>query len=120
MTLDHALTLEKEMWEAAKNRDAVRFLELVSPEAVMVCGGYRCTGKEYAEVIRDFDCRSYSLEDYEIVHADETSFQVHYLIKTEVENEQNRDLAGMFHITTTWAFFNGNWQVIFNMDHKIM
>ena len=42
MMPDLALALEKRMWEAAKNRDAERFLEIVSPEAVMVCGGYRC------------------------------------------------------------------------------
>ena len=71
MTPDHALELEIEMWEAAKNRDADRFLEIVSPEAIMVCGGYRCLGKEYAEIVRDFDCRSYSIDQFEIVYADE-------------------------------------------------
>ena len=35
---------ELRMWEAAKRRDSIKFLELVSPDAVMICGGFRCTG----------------------------------------------------------------------------
>lgn len=31
--------LEVRMWEAAKHRDPEAFLEVVSPDAVMVCGG---------------------------------------------------------------------------------
>ena len=40
--------LEEAMWEAAKNRDAEAFLGLVDPNAVMVCGGFRCSGREYS------------------------------------------------------------------------
>lgn len=36
--------LEKSMWEAARKRDKEAFLELVDENAVMVCGGFRCTG----------------------------------------------------------------------------
>lgn len=36
-------------------RDKAAFLELVDVNAVMVCGGTRCTGAEYAEIIADFD-----------------------------------------------------------------
>lgn len=49
MNYEEIYTLEKRMWDAAKNRDCKAFLELVSEDAVMVCGGYRCTGKEYSE-----------------------------------------------------------------------
>ena len=37
-----------------------------------------------------------------IVNQDENSMQVHYVIHIEVEMEENKDLAGTFHITTTW------------------
>ena len=36
--------LEIQMWEAARNRDKEAFLNIVSEDAVMICGGYRCTG----------------------------------------------------------------------------
>lgn len=107
------------MWSAAKSRNAEEFLKVVSPKAVMVCGGFRCSGKEYAEIIREFDCKSYDIESFEIVHEDTDSFQVHYILKMEVENIQNCDLEGTFHITTTWHSTDGIWNVIFNMDQRI-
>ena len=51
--------LETQMWEAAANRDSKGFLRLVDENAVMICGGYRCSGAEYAAVIGEFDCCSY-------------------------------------------------------------
>ena len=41
-------------------------------------------GKDYAEIIRMFDCKSYEIQEFEIVHEDAVSFQVHYLLKMEV------------------------------------
>ena len=119
MNLTKALELENSMWEAAKNRDAEGFLKVVSPEAVMVCGGYRCLGKEYAEIIRDFDCKYNDIDCFEIVHEYTDSFQVHYILKMEVGNIHNHDLEGSFHITTTWRFIDGIWKVVFNMDQRI-
>ena len=37
--------LEEKMWRAAQARDKAAFLELVDVNAVMVCGGTRCTGR---------------------------------------------------------------------------
>ena len=31
--------------------------------AGMVCGGTRCTGAEYAEIIADFDCAAFEIEE---------------------------------------------------------
>ena len=61
MNQDKIYHLEMKLWEAAKNRNSQAFLEVVSETAVMVCGGYRCTGKEYAEIIALFDCESYTI-----------------------------------------------------------
>ena len=51
MNREDILALEKQMWEAAKDRNVSGFLDLVSDQAIMVCGGYRCKGKEYSEII---------------------------------------------------------------------
>lgn len=120
MSYDEIYALEKEMWDAAKNRNSAAFLEVVSETAIMVCGGYRCTGKEYAEIIAVFDCKTYEIEHFEIVNENENSIQVHYLISLEVNDEHNRDLAGKFHITSTWKKIAGKWKVVFNMDQRIL
>ena len=120
MNKDDILILEKKMWEAAKNRNKEDFLNVVSKEAVMVCGGYRCSGSEYAEIIAVFDCKCYNIVDFEIVHQDNNSVQVHYVINLEVNDEKNCDLAGKFHITTTWKKDKNAWKVVFNMDQRIV
>ena len=120
--MDYNAVYEQEvsMWEAAKNKSKADFLKLVSEDAVMVCGGYRCSGKEYSEIIPMFDCKTYGIEYFEIVNDDNSSIQVHYLIHLEVNSEENNDLAGTFHITTTWKCLNGVWKVVFNMDQRVL
>lgn len=111
--------LEISMWEAAKNRNSADFLKVVDENAVMVCGGERCTGKEYAEIVAMFDCKAYDIEHFEIVNKDENSWQVHYLIHVEVNDEKNYDFAGTFHVTTTWKYKDDEWKVVFNMDQRV-
>lgn len=120
MELNKAYELEISMWEAAKNRSSSDFLRIVAEDAVMVCGGLRCTGKEYADIVSVFDCKSYVIEHFEVVNEDERSIQVHYVIHLEVNDARNDDLAGTFHITTTWRNIDGNWKVAFNMDQRIL
>ena len=119
MSLDEVFILETRMWEAAKKRDRNAFLELVDEDAVMVCGGYQCTGKEYGDIISEFDCRDFCIDYFEIVNEDINSIQVHYQITTEVNDIRNLDLSGSFHVTTTWARKDEKWVVVFNMDQKI-
>ena len=120
MKRDEIYELELNMWEAAKNRNSKLFLDVVSENAVMVCGGYRCTGKEYSEVVDVFDCKTYEIEHFEIVNEDVDSIQVHYLICIEVNDDANSDLGGMFHVTTTWKKILDKWKVVFNMDQRII
>lgn len=65
------------------------------------------------------NCKSYAIEHFKIVNQDESSVQVHYVIHVEVEMEENKDLAGTFHITTTWKCMDGAWKVAFNMDQRV-
>lgn len=108
------------MWEAAKNRDGAGFMELVDENAVMVCGGYRCTGAEYGEIVKYFDIASFEISAFEVIFQTEDICQVHYMIETKVTKEENKDLEGVFHITTTWKKQVNKWKVIFNMDSRVM
>lgn len=112
--------LEIKMWEAAKANNSENFLKLVDENAIIVCGGYRCTGREYAEIIKMFDCKNYEISSFEIVAESENLVQVHYILKTDVEQNENSDLAGKFHITSTWAKKENIWKLIFNMDSRIL
>lgn len=112
--------LETRMWEAAGHRDAEAFLALVDEAAVMVCGGYRCSGAEYAQVIREFDMARYDICQFETVSETETLCQVHYVIEIAVADPANADLGGTFHVTSTWEKRDVGWKLVFNMDSRIV
>lgn len=107
------------MWRAAQARDKAAFLELVDENAVMVFGGFRCTGAEYAEIITEFDCTSFETEGFETVCETPDAVQVHYVITTAAERPENADLSGKFHVTSTWKKCGGRWKLVFNMDSRI-
>ena len=112
--------LENKMWQAAKDVDKAAFTKLVSADAVMVCGGYRCTGTEYAELIGDFGISAFDITNFEVVHKTDKTVQVHYIVKTTSDTPENADLAGKFHVTSTWENRDGDWVLVFNMDSRIM
>ena len=116
---DTIFLLEDAMWQAAKCGDKARFLRLVSADAVMICGGYRCSGEQYAGFVSDFGIAEYEISGFEIVSNAEEIVQVHYLVKTVADSEKNADLAGTFHVTSTWKKISDSWQLIFNMDQRI-
>lgn len=111
---------ETAMWESAKNRNSESFLELVEENAVMICGGYRCSGFEYAQIIKEFDVAEYQITNFGIIEETEQICQIHYIIDTKVADLKNKDLEGKFHITSTWKNIDGVWKLIFNMDSRIL
>lgn len=115
-----AKQLEEQMWEAALRRDSETFSRIVSTDAVMICGGVRCTGVEYAALIKEYGISEYQLLEFETVYKTDSLIQTHSVVRTVADCEQNADLAGLFHVTSTWQLKNGAWQLIFNMDQRIM
>ena len=111
--------LEINMWDAAIKRSSSSFLELVSEDAVMVCGGYRCLGSEYAQVIEEFNLSDYEFVVYETIVATENLVQNHYVIVTKASEQENQEFAGTFHITSTWQKQQNQWKLIYNMDSRI-
>ena len=45
--------------------------------------------------------------------------QVHYVITTAAERPENADLAGTYHITSTWRNMGGRCKLVFNMDRNV-
>ena len=111
--------LEVTMWNAAKDRNTEAFLEVVEKDAVMICGGFRCSGADYAEIIREFDVAQYTISDYEVITESDTLCQIHYVVEITVADRRNADLEGIFHITSTWKKTGDKWKLIFNMDSRI-
>ena len=113
-----AIACEYAMWKAASHKDREAFMQLVPPDAVMVCGGYRCLGKEYAEWIRTFSIDGYAIRNMEIVDKSGDAAALHYVLS--VQAEKAKDLEGTFHVVSLWKKEDGGWKLRFNMDAKIL
>lgn len=118
--MNKPLIYEEKMWSAAVKGNKEEFLKLVSESAVMVCGGYRCTGKEYSEFIADYGISEYEISNFEVVYKDSSIVQVHYTVRTTADCLKNSDLEGLFHVTSTWKKCGEEFKLIFNMDSRIM
>ena len=116
------LIFEKEydMWNAANNRDVAAFKKLVADDAVMICGGYRCLGVEYAEYIKDFYINGYEIKNKEVIFSNEEAVQIHYVIDVKTEFPETTDLGGVFHVVSLWKKVNNLWKLYFNMDSRII
>ncbi len=115
-----ALQHETAMWNAAVDCDRDAFLQQVAEDAMMVCGGHRCSGAEYAWLICDVGIGSYKISEYEVIHQSDTLIQVHYIVSATAKREEDADLAGLFHVTSTWQKREEGWKLIFNMDSRIV
>ena len=116
------LVFEKEldMWKAASKRDVTAFKELVADEAIMICGGYRCLGAEYAEYIKDFNINRYEIKNKEVIYSSKEAIQIHYVIDVKTELAETSDLGGVFHVISLWKMENNRWKLYFNIDSRII
>ena len=116
------LIFEKEhaLWKAASNRDVAAYKELVADDAIMICGGYRCLGSEYAEFIQDFYISGYDIKNKEVIYSSDDAVQIHYVIEVKTELPETSDLGGVFHVVSLWKKDKERWKLYFNMDSKII
>ena len=40
------------------------------------CGGFRCSGADYAEIIKEFDVADYKISNFEVIEETETLGQI--------------------------------------------
>ncbi len=111
---------EYEMWKAANERDVETFKELVADDAIMICGGYRCLGAEYAEYIKDFYMSGYVIKNVEVIYSSTEAVQIHYVIEVKTDLSDVSDLGGVFHVVSLWKMVNHQWKLYFNMDSRII
>lgn len=114
------IQLEYEMWEAAFHRDAKAFQHLVRPDAVMICGGYQCSGREYAGMIPDFYISGYSIDGMEVISSGIDEVILHYVLRVDVDQKSHKDLEGVFHVVSVWKRIGESWKLAFNMDSRII
>ncbi len=113
------LRLENKMWHAAADCDREAFMSVVAEDAVMVCGGHRCSGAEYGWLICEVGVAGYEIRDYELIYQSEELMQVRYIAEATAKRPEDADLAGLFQVTSSWEKREDGWKLVFNMDSRI-
>ena len=107
---DEVMQCEYEMWNSFLSRDRESFLQKVLEEAVMVCGGKRITGREYADIIEFVCIDRFEITDPECVYDDANCIQVHYVVDITVNDNEFQDMAGKFNVTSGWKKDKETWR----------
>ena len=61
-----------------------------------------------------------AIEQMEVVSASRDEVILHYLLRVAVDNSRDADLAGLFHVISVWKCAGGSWNLILNMDARIV
>ena len=70
--------------------------------------------------LKEFDVAKYNISHYEVIEETESLCQMHYVIDFTVADRKNKDMEGVFHITSTWKKISDKWKMVFNMDSRII
>lgn len=113
------VSLEEEIWEALKENDVKMFLDLVSPEALMIWEGMRVSGHKFAEVVSKVKVSEYLIDDVVVKIVDENRVFINYLLQLTCIQEFT-DMSGCFTVSSLWTKTKDHWQMVFYQDTRIM
>ncbi len=111
------IALEKAVWEAFARQDIRAFQKLVAPDALMVVGGMREAGQDYAQVISQFKIPDYELDEFRFMPLGDEVALLHYTV-TFAGSAQHPNFTGRYYVSSIWKKLDGKWQVVFNQDAR--
>jgi hypothetical protein len=108
--------MENEMWIAFSNGDANKFRNIVSDEALMICGGSKKTGIEYSSIVRQIKLEKYEISNFYTKVIDQNNVITNYIVSVY---SSDQSIAGKYRVSSLWNQENGKWKVVFNQDSSI-
>lgn len=108
--------LETQMWEAFANGDSNKFSKLVLDDAMMICGGIRESGREYAKIAANVRLDSYEISDFFIKSVSNESVMTNYIVKVICPDAS---ISGTFRVSSLWIRNDTKWELVFNQDSKL-
>ena len=63
---------------------------------------------------------AYEISGFEMTAESDDMIAVHYIVNTKADSPENADMAGKFHVASVWKRTGGKWQLVFNMDSRII
>lgn len=110
------INFEKQMWEAFATGNSELFEDLVSKDALMICGGYRETGSEYTNIVSQIRLQGYELTDIIVKEVDLNVILINYIVNVK---SFDPNMNGKYRVSSLWVKNEEKWKVVFNQDSKI-
>ncbi|EGD48960.1 hypothetical protein Cpap_3387 [Ruminiclostridium papyrosolvens DSM 2782] len=114
---EKVIGMEKKMWEAFASGNSASFGEIVSADAMMICGGFKEIGAEYARIVENVNISNYELSEFDVKVINPNVVLTNYIVKVDC---QDYTLAGTFRVSSLWINEDGNWKVVFNQDSNLV
>lgn len=108
--------LETQMWEAFANGDSKKFSKLVSDDAMMICGGIRESGREYAKIVANVRLDSYEISEFFTKLVSNELVMTNYIVKVMCHDSS---ISGTFRVSSLWILSKNKWELVFNQDSKL-
>lgn len=117
MLEEKIINLEKQIWEAFATGNSKLFGNLVSKDALMVCGGFRETGSKYASIVSQIRLQKYELYDFIVRKVEANAILINYIVNVEAFDKV---LDGKFRVSSLWVKSGEKWQMVFNQDSNLI
>lgn len=114
---EKVIGMEKKMWEAFASGNSASFGKIVSADAMMICGGFKESGAEYARIVENVNLSNYELSEFDVKVINPNVVLTNYIVKVDC---QDYTLAGTFRVSSLWINEDGNWKVVFNQDSNLV
>ncbi len=114
---EKVIGMEKKMWEAFASGNSASFGKIVSADAMMICGGFKESGAEYAKIVENINLSNYELSEFDVKIINPNVILTNYIVKVDC---QDYTLAGTFRVSSLWINEDGNWKVVFNQDSNLV
>jgi len=114
---DAMMAKEKAAWQAFKDKKSDDFKKLLSADFMGVYAeGFYPLQKEL-DAMQQWDMKSFSLSDFNLVMTDADTAVVSYKVKVE-GTYQGKDASGDYNAASIWQMKKGQWRAIFHTDMK--
>lgn len=109
------LEQEQKLWQCYALGDSAAFGRLVDPQALMIVGGERGSGADYAQAIAMVRLQGYELRDVVVLDLGPGAAAIHYSV-TIKDYPGPYDLSGTYRVTSIWQRREGGWVLVLNQD----
>ena len=110
------LKIENDMYKALLGGNKAQFQEIVDESALMVCGGYKETGKIYSGYVGSIKLKAYEIKEFEIKEIASDVILSNYIVNID---SFDPNFTGDYRVSSLWKKVNGKFTLHFNQDIKI-